>query len=417
MLSEEAIERVVTRLVRRIEQGNEYVIKKIARDLKKFGKISSKDAHQLAQMLKYGGDYKKIVDKLNKITDINKKEINKIFHEVAKADYKFSKQFFEYRGKKFIPYDENVVLKNQVEAIANITAKKYVNIMNTKQIGLGLLDEEKNIRFKVLKKAYNDLIDEAVLNLSQGKEYFNDALFNRVKELGNGLKVVYEKVNEETGEVTRTYRRADSVVRMHLNDSLNELHNATQDIVGKAFNSDGVEVSVHEFPAIDHQEVQGRQFTDKEYEKLQTTGRATDYKGKKIDLHLPYKTKPGVYKSFRPISHYNCYHYIFRIVMGVSKPVYTDEKLDKIIERNEDGFTYKGKHYTMYEGKQMQRKLESAIRNQKDIQMAGREAGQKDVVQKARSKIVALNDRYAEICKVSGLSPKNERLRVPGYHR
>lgn len=416
MLSEEVIDKVVERLVRRIEQGNEYVISKIARDIKKLGRLSSKEAHELAQMLKYGGDYKKIVDRLNKITNINKKEIYKIFDEVAKSDYQFAKQFYEFRNMKYIPYDKNVVLKNQVKAIAEITANRYANIMNTKQIGLGIIDKNKKVVFKTLKTAYNDLIDEAVLNVSQGKEHFREAMFDRLKQLGNGLKVVYEQVDEETGEVKRTYRRADSVVRMHLNDSLNELHNKTQDEIGKSFNSDGVEVSVHEYPAIDHEEVQGRQFSNKEYEKLQTTGRATDYKDKKIDLHRLLKDGTPT-KSFRPISMYNCYHYIFRIVLGVSKPNYNDDELDEIIQRNQDGFMYEGKHYTMYEGKQMQRKLESAIRNQKDIQIAGREADNDDVIREAQNKITLLTRKYKQVSEASGLSQKKDRLRVSGYRR
>lgn len=416
MLNEQVIEKVVERLVRRIEQGNEYVITTIAKNIKKLGKLSTTDAHKLAQIMKYGGDYNKIVDRLNKITKINKKEIYKIFDEVAKRDYDFAEDFYKYRNKKYISYYQNEVLQKQVKAIADITSNRYENIMNTKQIGLGIVDKDNNITFKTLKTAYNELIDEAVLNVSQGKETFKNAMFKRVKELGNGLKVIYEQVDEETGEIKRSVRRADSVVRMHLNDSLNELHNATQTIIGNQFESDGVEISVHEFPAIDHELAQGRQFSNEQFKKLQEEGKATDYKDVKIDLHRTLKDG-STSKSFRPISHYNCYHYVFSIILGVNIPQYDDKKLQQIIDRNNEGFTLDGKHYTMYEGTQLQRKIESAIRNQKDIQIAGRESGLDDLVQDAQRKITLLNNKYKQVSEASGLSRKMDRLRVSGYHR
>ena len=416
MLNEQVIEKVVERLVRRIEQGNEYVIKEIAQDIKKFKKISSKNAHKLAQILKYGGDYNKIVNKLNKISKVNQKEIYKIFDEVAKTDYQFAKDFYEYRNLKYIPYDQNVALKRQVNAIAKMTADKYVNLTNTKAVGLGVVNENNEVVFKTLKEAYYDIIDQAVLNLSQGKETFDDAMRKSVKELGNGLKTVYEYVDEETGEVKHRVRRLDSVVRMHLNDSLNDLHNTTQEEIGEQFDSDGVEITVHEFPAVDHELAQGRQFSNKEFNKLQTKGKAKDYKGVEIDLHRYLKDGTQA-DSFRPISKFNCYHYEWHIVLGVSRPQYTDKALQEIIKRNRDGFMMNGKHYTMYEGTQMQRKIESAIRNQKDIQISGRESGNDEVVQDAQSKITLLNRKYKELSEASGLSQKKERMRVSGYRR
>ena len=41
-------------------------------------------------VLKYGGDYEKIANKLAKITKLNKNDIYKIFEAVAKKDYRFA---------------------------------------------------------------------------------------------------------------------------------------------------------------------------------------------------------------------------------------------------------------------------------------------------------------------------------------
>ena len=85
-------------------------------------------------------------------------------------------------------------------------------------------------------------------------------------------------------------------------------------------------------------DIQGRQFSIEEYEKLENGDIAIDYKGNKYD---------GADK--RHIGEYNCYHKIFSIVLGVSKPEYTDKQLKEIQEKNEQGFEFEGKHYTNYE--------------------------------------------------------------------
>lgn len=69
----------------------------------------------------------------------------------------------------------------------------------------------------------------------------------------------------------------------------------------------------------------GHQFSNKEFEKLQETGIAKDYNGETIDIH--YKG------NYRPISEYNCYHRPFRIVLGISKPLYTKKQLEEIKEK------------------------------------------------------------------------------------
>lgn len=69
MLSDEVIEKVIERLIRRIEQGNEYVLQKIGESVKKIGTLTPSKAQELVQVLKYGGDYDKIVNKLKEITN------------------------------------------------------------------------------------------------------------------------------------------------------------------------------------------------------------------------------------------------------------------------------------------------------------------------------------------------------------
>ena len=403
MLSDEVIEKVTERLVKRLENVNLYTLKKIAKKIKQIKTLSSSDSHRLAQIMQYGGDYDKIVKELAKITQMNTKEIYEIFREVAKSNYEFAEKFYKYREKKYIPWEENIVLRNQVDAIAEQTAKKYVNFSNTTGIGFSIKDKEGNVIFKDVSSTYQDTIDKAILSISQGQNTFDNEMYSWMKEIGSsGLKYI---------EYASGYsRRLDTSLRMALRDGLRQLHNETQIQFGKEFESDGVEISVHPYPAPDHAEVQGRQFSNEEFEKFQNDIDCVDYKGKEFPAEFEGHDR-------RSISEYNCYHTIFSIVLGVSNPRYSDEELKQIITDNEKGFDYENKHYTLYEGTQLQRKIESEIRKQKDLQIIGKESDNEKLIQESQKRINQLTQKYKELSDVSGLPTLKERLRVSGYHK
>ena len=158
-------------------------------------------------------------------------------------------------------------------------------------------------------------------------------------------------------------------------------------------------------------DVQGRQFSNEEYKKLSDGEVAKDYKG--ISRQLGH-SKNG---SYRHISEYNCYHKIFPIVLGVGKQEYTDKQLKEIQEKNEQGFDFEGKHYTNYEGTQLQRKIETEIRKAKDTQILARASGDDELVQESQARISLLTKKYNKLCQESGLQPKKIRMQVSGYKR
>ena len=189
------------------------------------------------------------------------------------------------------------------------------------------------------------ILDVCVLSAIKTEESYG---YKIIKDFGNsGIRTV---------DYASGYsQRLDSAVRMNLKGALRNLHNELQAEVGKEFGSDGVEISVHINPAPDHEQVQGRQFSKEEFEKFQNDQDAVDYTGKLF-------TKEHDGRDRRSISEHNCYHYTFDIVLGVSKREYSEEQLQQIIDENNKGFELDGEHYTNYEGTQLQRKLETAIR-------------------------------------------------------
>ena len=398
-MTEEQIEFLTERLAQRINKANIFFYKKIGSAIRQIKELTPSQAQQLVQILKYGGNYEEIINQISKYTNLNIKDIDNIFMNYAQKDQLFYEKFYKYRNIPFTPFVENTAIKMQTMALANIVKNEMLNYTRRSLIGFTI-----NGTFMNLKDTYNYVLDEALFNVSQGKETFDSSMRRILKEIGgSGLKTV----DYANGRSVRL----DSTVRMHLKSKLRELHNELQNIYGKEFGADGVEISVHENPAEDHEKIQGRQFSFEEFDKLQNGDVAKDYKG--VVYSLDHDNKNG----YRPISEMNCYHYIFSIVLGVSEPTYTDEELQEKIDNNNKGFELDGKHYSLYEGTQLQRELERKIREQKDIQILARASDDMELVGNAQQKITQLTQKYKELSQISGLPTKMKRLSVSGYRR
>lgn len=404
MLNNEVIEILAERLVLRVQKQNEEILKQMGNNIKLFRTLTPTQAQQLAQILKYGGSYNNILMKLQEMTKLTKKDIENIFHEVAKENYYFSKEFFEYRGIDFIPYEQNMALQEVVNAMANTTFRTFQNFSNTKYIGFIKTDIYGNKQFVDLQRAYFDLIDDAVTNVSMGKTTFDSEMYKILKDYGkNGVNTVYNQNNRVL--------RLDSAIRKNMQEALTSLSNNIQRQFGEMYGADGVEISVHENPAPDHEDVQGCQFSFEEFNNLQNGFDAEDYEGVLRTINLPPFT------SHRPIGTNNCYHVTFNCILGVSKPLYSKEQLEDIKKRNKEGFEYKGKHYTNYQGTQIQRRLELEIRKTKDMQILAKESDNNILLAETQKRITALTNRYKEFSEISGLPTKMQRLRVVGYKR
>ena len=165
-----------------------------------------------------------------------------------------------------------------------------------------------------------------------------------------------------------------------------QINQRTHDDLG----CDGWEITAHANSAPDHEPIQGKQYSDKEYQELNDSLR-------------------------RRIGTLNCGHAAFGIILGVSSPQYTPQELARFRTQNEEGITYEGRHYTGYEATQMQRKLERAIRRQKNQVITAREADDPDWLRQSRSRLTILRQRYREFSKEAGLRQQNERTFVSGF--
>ena len=401
MFNEKQIDLIIERLVNRITQGNSFILKRLGKILNKIKNVDDDKIYQLQQELKYGDDFNEIMQRIRKITELNIKDIDKIFMEVARKNQQFAKKYYDYKNIDMTPLDENESLKQVVSTYSNEVINNYTNISNN--VGYTLFNTSDILLFLPLAMAYQNFIDYAILKRFLGKQTFIQEIELQVKKVAkNGLKS-YDYSNG------RAYR-LDNALKMEMQQGIRDMTNDLQRRFGEEYGADGIEISVHEYPAPDHAEVQGHQFTKEEFEKFQNDMDATDINGVVFPAEFEGHDR-------RAIGEYNCYHYVFYVVLGVDEPQYSHEDLSEIVKQNDNGFFFEGKHYTMYEGTQLQNRIEREIQGQEDIKTMAQEIGDKDLEMESRRKIVDLSSKYKELADVSGLPTKIDKLKQWGYKK
>lgn len=401
MLSEDALNNLIQPIIDRQESLNVYVLEKIAQRIKEIGNLSGSDLHKLERMLKSGGDVRAINKKLAELTGLTEKDIKTLIHKVAKDSYQDTKPFYDYRHKPFIPFEQNIELQRRVQAIEDITLGAFENLSNSMATGFLIRDLKHPgvLKFQNIGDAYISIIDEAIQASQNGLIDYGTSMRRTINQLSSsGVR----KLSWDTGYTLRL----DSAVHRNVLDGIKSINQEVQNITGAQFEADGKEITVHRYPAPDHEPIQGHQFTNEEYEKLQSNQDFEDISGKKFDA------------IERAIGTWNCRHFAYSIIVGISKPIYTPEQLQKIIEQNHKGYTLpNGKHLTMYDCTQKQRQMETKIRTEKAAQIAFRAAGDLEEAKKHQIKINQQIQMYRAFCRSCGLSMNTGYLSVSGYKK
>ena len=389
MKDDKKLELLLERFYNRFNQYNTKVLEKMGESIKKFDGVSPTVAHQIAQELKYGTDIDDLIAELSELSGKSIKDIRESFDLVAEENVAFAEVYAKAKNMEFVDYKDNDQLKRLVKAIAGETNATFKNISNAKAIGFVLKDTNGNKIFKNLKDTYIDLIDEAVFNAEVGVKDYQSAMRGVIKQLADsGVKIHEEKVGYPSGY----NRRIDSSVRQNVLTGVRQLNLEVQKMVGREFGSDGVEISAHSPCAEDHLPIQGKQYSNAEFKKLNAS-------------------------LERPIGQYNCRHFVFSIVLGVNQPSYSKKMLNEMKKESQKIVEFEGKKYTKYEATQVQRKLETAIRREKDRQIISRASGDKDGVSIAQKNITTLTNKYKKFSKSVGLDTYKNRLSVANYKR
>lgn len=376
LLNEGWIEGLPDNIVENLESLNRYVVQRICERIRKIGDIGTADAHRLKTAVEYAGaDLEAIEREVARIMGLNRQEIERLFEEVAAENIEFANTYYKARGiEELRGYASRSALGHFVDAAKRQAMDGTANIANTYMIGF-----RRGKQIIPLREYYISAIDRALTYVQTGVVDYQSAMRSTVREMAQGG---LRRLTWESGYS----RRLDSSARMNILEGVRRLNSEMMEETGREFGADGVEISAHGLCAPDHRDIQGKQFSREEFERL----------NRRLE---------------RPVGTLNCQHFVTPIILGVSKPVYSRKELAEINRRSSEKVEYKGRKMSRYEASQKQRQIETAIRYAKDERDAMTAAGDKLGATQARKKSAALSAEYKRFCEQAGLTPRPERTR------
>ena len=276
------------------------------------------------------------------------------------------------------PVAQDLAMEEWINGIAEATAGQLSNMANTSVVGVWTPSG-----FQMPKDAYIAAIDQTAAQMASGTMGLNAAVRSVLKQFADsGLAVV----QYESGRT----RSLGAAVEMNLREATSMVYQGVQRRIGQEYGADGIEISAHWDCAPDHLDIQGKQYSMADFEKLQRS-------------------------LARPIGTMNCRHTTYTIILGISPTTYSDAELQAMKDASLRTKEFDGKEYTQYEASQVQRKLEREIRRQKNRTIIAKEAGDDEMRREAQMKINQLTGKYKDLSDAFGLKTKTERMAVSGY--
>lgn len=377
MLTADQIDALGTKAQQITEPITEFLIQDIARRISEAGQLTSSAAYQVWKLQQLGVSQRQLKEEIRKRLNLSTKQVEQLLTQSAEVGYRFDLDRLPHANA--IPFADNSTIQEIVDAAVQMAREDLSNMVQT----MGFIGP--NGKALPLTQAYEQACDFAFQKVATGAQDYNAAIRQATKELAERGIVTIDYATGRT-------RTLEAAVRANVMGAMGTMQEKISQQNHDDFGCDGWEISAHANSAPDHEPIQGKQYSDEEYIRLNNS-------------------------LVRRIGTLNCGHAAFPIILGVDSPQYTPEDLEKFRRENEKGFTYEGKHYTGYQATQRQRLLERHIRYRKRRCLIDEAAGDKERLAIDQTKLTRLNDEYARFTKAAGLRSQRERAQVAGFGR
>ena len=375
MLPPESIDALRILAMQITDPMTDFLLRDIARRVAEAGQITSTAGYQIWKIQELGKSQKEVKKKLAELLNVSLDEIDEIFEQAAEEGYKFD--LSKLPTVEGVPFEENESLQQIVKAAVTLAQDDFTNITQT----IGMISPYG--QRLPLYDAYNACCDFAFKQVFTGAADYNTAVQTACRNLyQRGLVTV----DYESGAKASI----ETAVRRNIMGGLGLMQEKISEQNHEKYGADGWEISAHAASAPDHEPIQGKQYRDEEYQELNNS-------------------------LVRRIGTLNCGHAAFPIFYGVTEPTYTAEQLEAFKRANADGITYQGKHYTMYEATQMQRRLESSIRQCKRKITVLDALKDEKALKTAQARYTRLNQEYGRFSRAAGLRTQAARLKAAGF--
>lgn len=352
-----------------------YLLEDISSRVAEAGQLTPTASYQIWKTQNLGMSQRKIKAEISKRLKVSIEEVEALMTKAAEVGYNFD--ISNLPTTQAIPLAANPVMQQVLAATVKQAAEDLTNITQT----IGFVGSDGVCR--ELTAAYNQACDFAFQKVTTGAQDYISAIRNATKNLADkGIRYI--------DYASGVHTSMEAAVRRNILGGLGlmqeQISQNNHDLLG----CDGWEISAHSGSAPDHEPIQGKQYTDEEYTRLNNS-------------------------LVRRIGTLNCGHAAFPIILGINSPQFTAEELEKFRKDNEDGITVDGRHYTLYEATQRQRKIERAIRKQKNKILIDDALGDVDKLQNDQIRYQILMQDYKRFSKAAGLRLQHDRLEMSGF--
>lgn len=364
MLTDRQLDELLEIFLTRSQSVVEEYLIRMGEQIREIGELIPSSVNRLVQLKRMGANLDAIKREIARLAEISADELMRVLEAAAESDARFVAAEFGNAYNKSILASPGI--RQILTAQYNVTYTQMINLSQT----------------TIQADSYRRAVDKAIQTVQMGIEDYNTAMRRAIAEAGaDGLPVTYPS--------GRTMR-LDSAVRMNVLDGVRSLSNDVLWQLGEEYGADGVEISAHALCAEDHLPYQGRQYSMADFYRLQE--------------RLP-----------RPFGMWNCRHSIHPILLGVSQPAYTEDELRAYRTNSKELIEIDGDTKTRYEWTQEQRRIETAVRTQKNAGILARAANNDLARRDAQRNINALMERYERISEAAGIDEDRQRMQVAGY--
>lgn len=371
------IGRVSLRMENIWQQAEQRIMEDIVRRIKKAGEITSTADYQINRLIEMGRSTEEVERILKEALGATWPEMFELYDKAANWQYVRDKDVYEQVNGHFTPPEENEWLKQTSDAVKKQTQDELENVSQSYGFSIMMGDRRVFMPFAVYYQRY---VDAAIMDVLSGGFDYNSVIRRVVTQMTNsGLRTV----DYATGHSSRV----DVAVRRALLTGVSQVTGKVNERNASELGTEYFEVDWHPAARPDHQKWQGKVYSREELRSICKLGEVTGLCGA------------------------NCRHTYYPFVPGVSERRYTDEWLDEQNRKEAQTVEWQGKELNAYQQTQQQRKMETAMRAQREKVALLKEGGaDPDEITIAKAKYQAQLNEYAQFSKKMGLVEQRERI-------
>lgn len=370
--------KLASKIAARYQDLEERIMQDIVRRIMKAGEITSTADWQINRLRILGYSSEDIEKEIKKALNASYPEMFELYDKVINWEYVRNKGIYEQINAEYIPFEENGQLKQITEAIIDQSFDDLEKVTNSLGFYLDYGNGKKVLT--PLSQVYTKYLDAACYDIVTGAFDYNSVLRRVVTQLTNsGLR----QIDYSSGRANRV----DVAARRAVMTAVSQITGKISEYNAQKIGTEYFEVEWHAGARPTHSVWQGRIWSKEQLYSVCGLGTVTGLLGA------------------------NCYHTYYPFFPGISQRNWTDEWLDAKNKEEAEPKTFDGKEYTLYEAKQRQRQMETAMRAQREkVKLLQAGGADQDEVILHKAKYQGQLNEYSRFCRKMSLTEERERI-------